>query len=157
MPKARKPAPSPASPLTPQEARLARAWIDREKREREWSLFAGEVLDPDFSDREQRDEELFNDVEHPAGLLQLHAWRGVTAHVDVDRANVTAAIAGNVKGCAPLALTLEGNGLHGEDGQRIKLRVTPAGLIALATVLPRVVELARRDGLLEPAGSGTPS
>ena len=146
--------PKPAAPLSPEETRLARAWMDREKREREWSLYTGDVFDPGFIASEQPDKELFNDVPHPLGTLDFWANSGVTAHVSLSEAWLEVRIARNVSGCDSLTLQIEASEVIQTTDSvnsdiNLLLSVTPEALVALAAVLPRATEMARRQGLLE--------
>lgn len=142
---------------------------DRRLLTAEYQLFDGGVLfDPAEREADARDAELFSDRTHPLGSVEMWANRGVTADATFHRprnepssgyAAITMRVARNIKGCGDLSLEIEATeGIRDTDSSAgdldMLLAVTPEALVTLATLLPRVVEMARREGLLERAAPG---
>lgn len=131
--------------------RLARMRREHDAAERRWNTTA--KLDV---------ASLFAYLAAPEGLIEMNADIGVTAQASIlgrDETEFTvvdvAVMRNSVGGYADcLTIDIKGIGLSDGDltpepGERytVRLRAKPTALLALATVLPRVVELARRDGL----------
>lgn len=119
---------------------------------------AGLILDPAHSRRDATDAELFAEVEHPLGLVDMWADRGVTANAAFHRARVHGSIevriATNIKGGSGLSLRIETDGeLKDPELDLLAHDVDARALVTLAVLLPRVVEMARRAGLLDNVAS----
>jgi hypothetical protein len=129
---------------------------DRPSLPEEWASYSGEVLDPSRSRLDQRDNELFSEVQHPTGYVEMHASRTVTAgaHSEGDLKGprsgketfLELSVARNIAGNEELMLIVECNDIEITTAGRFT--VTLEALVGLATLLPRVVEMARREGLL---------
>lgn len=140
------------------------------KAAREWSAVVPAALDPAYREAEATDGELFDDIAHPLGSVEMWAVRGVTAHADFDhpvgrtkgeifnadlygQGSIDVIVATNIKGSSPLTLVITAAGgltdtNSSQEGLALHLAVTPEALVSLAVLLPRVVEMARREGLL---------
>jgi hypothetical protein len=101
-----------------------------------------------------RDSGLFGAVEDPLGTIDMNANKAVMVHGDGrGGGSITLTIAANVEGCDELTLDIQADGLAdptAADRERLELMLTatPEALVALSILLPRVVEVARREGLL---------
>jgi hypothetical protein len=123
--------------------------------------------DPAHSIRDETDVELFGEVEHPIGYVEMHASRTVTAGAHSEawvkgprsgqQSTIQLTISRNIAGAEDLMLDIDCSDIR-YLGQGM-LDVTPEALVGLAVLLPRAVEMARREGLLtgqRSDGSGIP-